>query len=91
MSDDTLQVDCGEHGKRNAAIVCRHLLNEKHKALGFVENSAEPGDYQGWCYDCESLFLEEDDMTEKFKEFTNAAVVCEECYTKIKSIHVKEP
>lgn len=90
MLEDVLQVDCDEHGKNDAAVVCQHLLIEKLKPLGFIENSSEPGDYQGWCLDCEELFLEEDEMTEKFKKFNDMVIVCEECYLIIKQIHLQK-
>ena len=89
MSEDVLKVDCCEHGKRNASVVCRHLLNEKSVSLDFFENSSVSGDYQAWCGKCEEFFLAEEAMTEKFREFTDAAIVCEECYFSIKAIHTK--
>ncbi|MDM8545645.1 hypothetical protein QUF61_04035 [Candidatus Venteria ishoeyi] len=87
MSEDNSTIDCKEHGTCEASIVCRHLVNNNGAPLGFIENSSVPGDLQGWCYACEHLYLEEQSKTEKFKEFTNFAVVCSECYQKIKSHH----
>jgi hypothetical protein len=47
MSDDEpLTVECGPHGRRIAAVVCRHMIEVEGKAVGFVENSSNPGDLQ---------------------------------------------
>ena len=81
---EPLEIDCKTHGKGIAACVCRHLLDEpdgKH----FIENSSEPGDLQAWCNLCEDVFLEEGDMTERFKEFHALRLVCESCYSSIRA------
>ena len=87
MSEHELTINCEEHGKSETATVCCHLVNNSGSPLGFIENSSVPGDLQGWCYACEHLFLDEQDKTEKFRQFCNFAVVCSECYQKIKRHH----
>ncbi len=87
--DDLLYVDCDIHGRRPAAVVCRHLCNERERALGFIENSSEPGDKQAWCYRCEEMFDQEGEMTEAFKQFNDMALVCEACYDRIRERHEK--
>ena len=82
-----LMVDCGEHGKRVSTVLCRHLSMRKGEPVGFIENCNDPNDLQAWCYKCESLFEEEGEMTEKFMEFNNMAIVCVVCYEKSKSYH----
>lgn len=85
--DDFLYVDCDKHGRGIAAVVCRHLCNEKEKPAGFIENSSEPGDRQAWCHKCEEFFTEQGEMTEAFKKFNDMALVCEACYEDLKSRH----
>lgn len=85
MKDERLEITCS-HGKGIASIVCCHHLNLTHP-VGFIENSSDPYDLQAWCYACEFLFQQEEDMTSKFREFTNAKVVCEKCYENFKKIH----
>jgi hypothetical protein len=89
MSDEAepLMVDCGPHGKRVAAIVCGHVLGPPTERLGFVENSSDPNDLQGWCSACEDAFLREGAMTEAFLAFNQAAVVCVDCYARFKAWH----
>ena len=84
-SEEIIEIDC-HHGKGIASIVCGHLLVKKH-SLGFIENVSDPNDLQAWCYDCENLFLKEGEMSDKFLKFSNAAVVCEVCYSDLKEYH----
>ncbi|MBB5213331.1 hypothetical protein [Microbulbifer hydrolyticus] len=87
MEIDELNIDCEKHGKGIAATVCCHLISNNGAPLGFIENSSEPGDLQGWCYACEHMFLQEEDKTERFCKFCDFSVVCEECYKNIKAHH----
>ena len=84
---EPMYVDCGTHGKRVSAVVCRHLLKPEGDPVGFIENSSDPNDLQDWCYKCESVYDEEGDMTEKFREFNDMAIVCVVCYKNSKSYH----
>ena len=87
MSKEPQTIDCEQHGQSIGAIVCRHLVNNHGHPLGFVENSADPNDLQGWCYACEYFFQQQEDMTREFKKFCDIAIVCTDCYTDIKSRH----
>ena len=84
---DAPEVECQQHGRSPIAAVCGHLAGAQGIALGFVENSAEPDDKQGWCYACELVFLQEEDKTERFREFTQHTVVCSRCFDQIKAHH----
>ncbi len=91
MSDEPLIINCERHGKSAAAAVCGHLVTNNNLPLGFIENSSDQNDLQGWCYACEYLFLQEEDKTEKFRKFTNHALVCSKCYEEIKAFHSVKP
>jgi len=79
---------CSRHGSSTiTATVCGHLTNNKGPSLGFVENSSDPEDKQGWCYACELVFGQEQDKTPRFERFTQFAVVCSKCYDEIKAHH----
>ena len=84
---EPMYVDCGVRGKRVSAVVCRHLLKPEVDPVGFIENSSDPNDLQAWCYKCESVFEEEGDMTERFREFNDMAIVCVDCYQNSKVFH----
>lgn len=90
MSDDDapLTISCDTHGeRRTAAVVCRHLLVEKTRPVGFIENSSDPDDLQAWCFACEAMFEREDGMTEAFMAFNAMALVCADCYADIRLRH----
>jgi hypothetical protein len=82
-----VMISCSSHGERLAAIVCRHHLDVHDRPVGFVENSDDPEDLQAWCDDCEALFLGEQGHTEAFLQFNNFAVVCVECYVRLRARH----
>lgn len=69
------------------ATVCGHLVGNHGVPLGFIENSDDPDNKQGWCYACEFVYLQEEDKTERFVAFTDLAVVCSQCYDRIKAHH----
>jgi hypothetical protein len=86
-----MTIDCGVHGKgRVSAVVCRHQLDVHDRSVGFVENSDDPDDPQAWCSDCEAVFVQEGGMTDAFVDFNNFAVVCVDCYQRLKSRHSRE-
>lgn len=91
MNEAPAIVHCDCHGSSVAASVCGHLANGSTFPLGFVENSSDPDDLQGWCYACEYVFLQEEDRTAHFRRFTNHSVVCSECYRQIKAFHSVDP
>jgi hypothetical protein len=84
---EPLYVDCGEHGQRISAVVCRHLVNASGECVGFIENCSDPHDLQAWCHKCEIVFEEQNGMTEKFREFNDMALVCVVCYETSKKYH----
>jgi hypothetical protein len=74
-----LMISCA-HGTRPSAVVCRHLLTERER----------PADLQAWCGECEKLFLDEGgEMTTRFREFNDFALVCDLCDANIKISHAK--
>lgn len=84
-------IDCGCHGKRVAAVVCRHMVKTKEKVVGFVENNSDPNDLQAWCDACEAMYLREQELTPAFKEFNDMAIVCIVCYQQLKIQHSHIP
>lgn len=84
---DTHEIDCQHHGRSPIASVCGHLVQNRGVALGFIENSDDPDNKQGWCYACELVYLQEEDKTERFRAFAHHAVVCSRCYDQIKAHH----
>lgn len=86
--EEPLMLDCEEHGRGVATVVCRHLCHGSDKPLGFIENSTIPGDWQAWCQQCEDFFIAAgEEMTPAFREFNDMALICESCYEIAKSKH----
>jgi hypothetical protein len=88
MADtEPMMIDCGTHGQRVSAVVCRHMLQTEPSPSGFVENSDDVNDLQAWCYLCEEKFEQEGGMTDNFKEFNGMTIVCIVCYNDSKLRH----
>ena len=84
---EPLLINCGSHGDRISAVVCRHMLDTLEPAVGVVENNDDPNDLQAWCFACEEKYEEEGDLTDAFREFNDMAIVCVVCYAEIKERH----
>ena len=84
---DPQMINCGSHGERISAVVCKHLLLSEPGRSGFIENNDDPHDLQAWCYACEDLFEQEGGMTDTFREFNGMAVVCVTCYAEAKVVN----
>ena len=63
------------------------MIGPPPQRLGFIENSSDPNDLQGWCRDCEETFLREGTMTEAFLAFNQSKIVCVNCYAELKAWH----
>ncbi|MBJ6366806.1 DUF6882 domain-containing protein [Snuella sedimenti] len=88
-------VDCGNHGFRRPAFVCKHL-NHKEK-LGFEEafdthkgmDLDDEDSFAAWCDECEQVRLETDGWNEESEKFADIKLVCEECYFELKEFNKK--
>jgi hypothetical protein len=82
---EPLTIECIRHGPGVAAVVCGHLAGTGASGRGFIENSSDPEDLQGWCGACEDYFDQEGEMTEAFRAFNGMVLVCTTCYQEIKA------
>ena len=81
-----MMLDCGIHGKRISAVVCRHMIRGEPAPSGFIENRSDPDDLQArLCHQCEEEFEKEDGMTDAFRQFNGMTLVCVVCYAEAKS------
>ena len=85
--DDPSTIECCKHGRAKSAIVCGHHVQAQDRAVGFIENSADPDDLQAWCGECEAVFVDEGGMTKTFRAFNGMSVVCVSCYEELKQRH----
>jgi len=86
-NSDPLMLNCGTHGERKSAVVCKHMRRNESAPAGFIENCSDPDDLQAWCYQCEEKFDLECGMTDAFKSFNDMALVCIDCYEDAKKRH----
>lgn len=85
---EPMMINCGPHGERVSAVVCKHLLETEPAPVGFIKNSDDPNDLQSWCYLCEEKFQEEgEEMTPAFRDFNGMTIVCVVCYSEIQARH----
>lgn len=90
-----LYVYCDDHKKQRRALVCGHV-SSKHKT-GFYESRetwkgmplGEDEDFEAWCENCEKVRTAEGEWNEKSEECLELAVVCEDCYFKMKAFNGK--
>ena len=82
-----MMLDCGIHGPRVSAVVCKHMLRTEPAPSGFVENSSDPNDLQAWCHQCEDMYEQEGAMTDGFRAFNGMVLVCVACYSAAKARH----
>lgn len=81
------EIECEHHGRSIIASVCGHVVKNLGAPLGFIENSDDPDNKQGWCYACELVYDQEQDRTPRFLAFCQHMVVCSKCYDEIKAHH----
>jgi hypothetical protein len=98
MSDAERQIECSEHGKREATFVCQH--SPKGEGLGFHQGfGADDPDAlfpDAWCDACEAIRQEEGGWNARSESVAAIKVLCSGCYLKRRllnwprSTHVEE-
>ena len=80
--DPERQVECREHGRRDATFVCQHLAAGRH--LGFHTGHDEEHPDQlwpdAWCDACERMRVSENGWTDDSEAFARVQMVCDGCY-----------
>lgn len=70
------RVECGRHGARRAAFVCRHVAGGS--GLGFHEGDGP--DLCAWCEECERVRLEHGGWDEESEKVAEIMLICEACF-----------
>jgi hypothetical protein len=86
VSDPTVEVSCGEHGKSHATFVCQHLT--RSSGLGFF-TADDPNDPRpdAWCGRCDELLAKEGSWTERAEAFAHVRLACANCYDRFRMVH----
>jgi hypothetical protein len=69
-------------------MICRHL--REGTGLGFYRVQVPPGsnDYEtGLCEQCDALFWEEDDWTDRLFDFADWKLYCRQCFEEVLAGH----
>ncbi len=73
-------VECSNHGSREPAFLCRHLMENSRQAWFCAHPTADNLWPNAWCSSCDIEFLKEGEWNEKNEHVIEAGLVCSECY-----------
>jgi hypothetical protein len=93
MSEDRRLVECVFHGPSDSAFICRHLVRARSgPLLGFHQAAIDPynrewGDLNGWCDQCDEIYLAEGAWNDVSEGFAGITLVCSGCFFDMKARH----
>jgi hypothetical protein len=80
-------VQCVEHGPRQQAFVCHHLLNGTEHGFFWGTDPEDPRNPcpDAWCAECDA-YLEQHggEWNEETEEFAQIKLICDLCYDEIR-------
>jgi hypothetical protein len=84
MSEPEQQVECPQHGVRDATFVCRHLMKGRGLGFnqGFDEEDPDAVFPNAWCDSCEAVRREAGGWTESAETLATIVLICSSCYLK---------
>ena len=84
MSESHREIECKEHGKREATFVCQHL--PKGEGLGFHQGFTDDDPNalfpDAWCDCCEAVRQSEGGWNARSESAAAISVLCSACYLK---------
>ncbi|MGZ3416508.1 MAG: DUF6882 domain-containing protein [Polyangiales bacterium] len=88
MSDPTVSLDCGEHGKSIAAFMCTHLANGI--ACGYHASDDDPSDRwpDAWCDFCERNRTRDE---KTWEEAADIQLLCTGCHERARHRNERPP
>lgn len=89
MSEHGREIECEEHGTREATFVCQHLV--KGEGLGFHQGSDDddpPAPLpDAWCDSCETVRAEEGGWNDRSEAEAKIGLLCSDCYLKRRQLN----
>ncbi|MEZ0183782.1 hypothetical protein AB9T89_16180 [Flavobacterium oncorhynchi] len=92
MSENHRKVECSNHGLRNNAFVCQHLVNSEFP--GFWEpfdsdstKEYDDGELNAWCDKCDKILVEQGEWNDVSEEFAQIQLICEVCFFELKELN----
>ena len=82
MSESSSTVECGDHGQRPAAYVCRHLVEGVGGGFHWGDDVDLPDQLcpDAWCDFCEEARQAEGGWNERSEAVAGIHLVCDRCY-----------
>lgn len=88
MDEETAYIECREHGKQQAAYVCRHIVQSlgDGKPRGFWSSEASPDNPRpdSWCSECEEMVNRVGEWNDESEAFAGVKLLCGACYDRAK-------
>lgn len=79
VMDAAPEVDCERHGRRPAALCCRHVARESGRGF-YSAPSDELARPQAWCAACDALLRRRGAWSEEVFEEAEMTLLCELCW-----------
>ena len=86
MSDADKKVECGEHGRREPAFVCQHLIDGTAAGFHWGQDDEDPDRVcpDAWCDACEAVRRSEGGWNDRSEAFARVRLLCDGCYERVR-------
>jgi uncharacterized protein DUF6882 len=85
-------IECAEHGRRDATYVCQHLVSGTDSGFHCGHNDADPDRLwpDAWCDACEDVRASEDGWNDRSEAFAGIQLLCDGCYQRARERNWKQ-
>jgi len=92
MSENHNKVECCDHGLRNRAFVCQHLITSEFPGFweSFDSDSTKKyvdGELNAWCDECDKILLEQGEWNDMSEAFAKIKLICDACFFEMKKLN----
>ena len=92
MLENHNKVECCDHGLRNRAYVCQHLVTSEF--TGFWESFDSDStkiynndELNAWCDECDKILLEQGEWNDISEAFAGIKLICDVCFFEMKELN----
>lgn len=92
MSESRDDIECAEHGRRDATYVCQHLAFGADAGFHCGHNDADPDRLwpDAWCDACEAVRASEDGWNDRSEALAGIQLLCDGCYQRARERNWKQ-
>lgn len=92
MSENQNKVECCDHGLRNRAYVCQHLVRSEFKGFWEPFDSDSTKTYNNdelnaWCDECDIILNEQGEWNDISEAFAGIKLICDVCFFGMKDLN----